>query len=192
MKKFIAILAIALSATCAFAQDADWIGLSYLVVGDNWYSASGPSFDSFNGADLGTFDYSLTLAGQIQSHGDNDGMLYPAYMCYSIDNGTAVENYLDWYDYDDNNNYFQSGGTSPSPINIDISAIEKGEHIIAVWFYKPSGVAEGGTLWDSNGGNNYVATFTKAEAPAPVPEPATLTLLGLGTLALALRRKLRK
>ena len=194
MKKFITAIAIALVAASAFAQSASWIGNSYIVANGTWYNASGEGNPDFNAADLGDI-FELTLAGQIQSYGDDDGANNPAFINYKFDDGTAYSAQLDWFQYENNNNWFgTSDGTVGAFAADGFAALDEGKHTIAVWFSKPStdDSAYEGNIYDSNGGNNYVANFTKVASPAAVPEPATMSLLGLGALAMVIRRKLRK
>ena len=191
MKKFITAIAVALVAASAFAQSANWIGNSYIVANGDWYNGSGEGNPAFNNADLGEI-FSLTLAGQIQSYGDNSASENPAFINYSIvDTEISGNGELTWYTYKAENNWFESS----NPIMIDISGLADGNYQLAVWFNKPTDNTQapdywGGNIYDSNDGDNYVASFTKVAAP--VPEPATMSLLGLGALAMVIRRKLRK
>lgn len=167
MKKlFLLVSALVLSIT-VFGQAASWIGNSFIVANGNWYNAHGtgnPS--SFDKADLGVID-SLVIGGQIQSYGDMDGASNPAILNYKIDDGEIKTIQLDWFDYKDNNNWF-GANSSEDVMKVDtFDLLENGEHTIAIWFCKASTHenASGGFIYDSNGGNNYVATFTKGVAP---------------------------
>ena len=103
-------------------------------------------------------------------------------MNYSSDGvATAAPLDLTYYKFENNNNFFQSGGAAWAPQAIDISGLDEGEHTLKVSFVDFDGKAPTA---------EYSATFTTAASA--VPEPATMSLLGLGALAMVLRRKLRK
>lgn len=147
---------------------ASWVGNSAINANGTWYYA-GNNFGwctggAFNGADLGTIT-TLSLGGQSQAWADgnanwNDGNLTMT-MGYKIDGGADQSLSLNWFEFADNNNKFQSGGSSWAAQDIDISGLTPGNHTIAVWFTRDD-------KWDSNNSANYVANFT-----IPTPAPAT-------------------
>lgn len=196
MKKITVFLAATMVAVAAFAG-ASGVGNSYIIVNSAWYNGSGAgNTDLFGsngtvGGDLGTIT-SLVLGGELTVYtddyapgwGDAWGGDYMGYYVTSSEDrqtkiiGDTMIN-LTKVDGSDNTIKIQN---NPG-VSVDISSLADGKYNLEVFF---GGVD---SKWD--GGNNYVASFTKAAA-SEVPEPATMSLLGLGALALALRRKLRK
>lgn len=154
-----ALLLVATGFTKANAE-ATWLGNSAIQVNGTWYYA-GNSFEwctggAFNGANLGILRNSFTLAAQSQVWETNNvnwnGGSVKFY--YKIDDGADVESTLNWYKFENNNNFFQSGGSDFAAASIDISTLSYGSHTLTVWFNCDS-------KWDSNNGSNYVATFTR-------------------------------
>ena len=147
---------------------ASWVGNSAINANGTWYYA-GENFGwctggAFNGADLGSIT-TLSLGGQSQAWAEgnanwNDGNLTMT-MGYKIDGGADESLSLNWFEFADNNNKFQSGGSSWAAQDIDISGLTPGNHTIAVWFTRDD-------KWDSNNSANYVANFT-------IPTPAATT-----------------
>ncbi len=182
MKKLIVIALAALVAVSAFGA-AGWVGNGAINVNDTWYYANQELDWATGGAftgDLGEI-YSLTLGGQVQLWDENSadwGSGTQALMNYSIDNGSAQELSLTYYKFENNNNFFQSGGADFAASTIDISGLSEGQHTLTINFVDVDNLKPT---------DSVSATFTKA-----VPEPATMSLLGLGALAMVLRRKLRK
>lgn len=171
---------IALAASMLFAASltpvfaaASWVGNSAVNVNGTWYYCGNNqmtwcSGGSFNGCNLGEIS-ALYLGGQSQVYENgnvnwNGGTVT---MYYSIDGGANQTITLDWYKFESNNNFFQSGGGKFEDTSIDISGFEAGsKHSIAVWFNCDE-------KWDNNynegtqQGDNYVATFTK-KAPKAI------------------------
>jgi hypothetical protein len=193
MKKFAVLAIAALVSASAFADD---LGGAAINVNDTWYKANGwdSGFDFCTGGQFGAESlgeiYSLTLGGQIQFWGSLTGDGISGQLGYKFDSDESSVNFLDlnwgWTDGGNGNQVWQTGGADFTGTSIDISGLSDGEHTLSVWFKGSNG---SGDQYDSNGNNNYVATFTKATA---VPEPATMSLLGLGALAMVIRRKLSK
>lgn len=167
-----ALLLFAASVTSAFA-DA-WIG-SAVNVNGTWYSTKtlgwGAEPSSFNGQDLGEF-YSLTLGGLSLVYPESgDTQPETMTMRFKIDGVQQPDFTLTYAGQDENNNNnrkYQTGGNFFRNYPIDISNLSVGEHTIEVWFVcYINQYGTGYNLWDSNGGNNYVAKFWK-KAPTPL------------------------
>ena len=156
---------------------ATWIGKSYVNANSTWYNASGreatdpdawwPEAGNFNGKNLG-YLRTLEVGGQAQTYQESDGENHPARMGWNLlSGGTIVSNgtiSLPWLVYTNNNNYFQSGGSTFATTSIDLSGLIEGTtYSLAVWFEAD---AADGSTYDNNGGANYVATFTYGDAPA--------------------------
>ena len=141
------------SVSEATVDSGYWLGNSQLLLNGTWYSGSG----SGNPALPGSLGYltELTLGGQVQTAGQQNGMLYPAYMTYSIDGGAETTVALEWFDYSNNNNWFGVGGSGQyahDPTELDLSGLASGEHTLRVYFSQPTSVGDG-TLYE-----NYSAT----------------------------------
>jgi uncharacterized repeat protein (TIGR02543 family) len=152
MKKLLKTLACsavaALVGASAFAA-AGWIGAGAIYIGEKveegvcngWYYAdqhgstswcSGP----FQDADLGSLT-SLTLGGQLQlwDEGYADwGSGSTAMMYYSIDGGAEQLITLNYYKYQDNNNFFQSGGDPMVATAVSLDSLDPGPHTLAIYF----------------------------------------------------------
>ena len=178
MLKTLAFVAVAAIAGTAYAQNASWIGESYLIAAPNdetltWFKASGGGdANNFDGYDFGEVS-SLKLAGQAKTS-QSDAEHYPAQIGYQFDGDDTTVVYTDlaWIGWNGNNNVFGyepgdiSGWSYPNPnypgadsqvLDIDLSGLAPGEHTINVWFRAPNG---DNWAWDSNNQQNYNATFT--------------------------------
>lgn len=165
-KLFIAAsLLFAASVTSAFAY-AKWVKYSAVYVNGTWYDCSGASWadgGAFNGKDLGYItSTSLSLAGNSNVQDENNANWNggSVTMGFKIDgkdyivNNEAYSLTLDFKGWDGVNNtmQFESGGSTFTPVTIDISYLSAGAHTIEVWFHCDS-------QWDSNNTQNYKASF---------------------------------
>lgn len=151
-------LLLTTTVTSAFAT-AEWVNYSAVCVNGTWYNCSSNNGwctgGVFNGANLGAIS-TLSIGGQSYVHDYNgsnwgQGTMTMGYSIDGVDNSHA----LTFKSFDDVNKTmcFESGGSNWVPQTIDISGLNGGKHTLAVWF-----TSDG--QWDSNNGNNYVATFT--------------------------------
>lgn len=155
---------------------ATWIGKSYVNANSTWYTASGregtdpdawwPEAGYFNGKNLG-YLRTLEVGGQAQTFKESDGENHPARMGWNLMSGSTIISNgtvsLPWLVYTNNNNYFQSGGSTFATTSIDLSGLTEGAtYSLAVWFEAD---AADGSTYDNNNGANYVATFTYGDAP---------------------------
>ena len=158
--KFLAALVLFMAAGMTNANAAvDFLGHSAIDFNGTWYYAgtnhSWCTGGAFNGANLGVVNGSISLGGQSQTweNGNvnwNSGVVT---MGYRIDDGADQSIELHYYKFENNNNFFQSGGADFATSTIDISGLAFGHHTLAVWF-------NCGDAWDSNNSANYVASFT--------------------------------
>ncbi len=150
---FLLLFALCFGFNQEAKADPTWMGNSYIVVNNAWYNGSGSG--NKTPGDIGAIT-SLTLTGQIQTYGDNNGSSHPVTMYYKIDNGSSNTISLTWQKYASNNNHFgyvDNKGVTPQ--TIDLSGLAAGSHTLAIWFNSSAG-----NLWDSNDGKNYNFSFT--------------------------------
>lgn len=170
--KFISIAAtllLAASFNTAFA--ARTVYNSSLNVNGTWYNCSSNndwcSGGQFNGQNLGVLT-ELKIGGKAYSWNDDaDWHRGEIYLGYKIDDGedkSLAMSYIGW-DGATNGMIFQSGGEPfVSSTITEFSNLTGGVHRIEIWFYnKDPHTGESG--YDSNNGNNYVATFIKLPIP---------------------------
>ena len=149
MSRLFVCLFTVLTSTTAFAA-AGWLGAGAIYINEKvedgvfngWYYADQHSSTSwcnggaFNGADLGNLA-SLTIGGQVQlwdESGADWGSNNTAKMYYSIDGGATQLIILNYYKFQDNNNFFQSGGDPMVTTDINISGLTLGEHTLSIYF----------------------------------------------------------
>lgn len=148
----------------AVEPTANWVGKSAINVNSNWYYAGEElywgggegNYPFFNGQNLGPIK-TLTLGGQSQIYDDGlDWKEGEMNMFYRFDDGQESSIILSYYSFNNNNMYFQSGGSTFVDTPIDISGLSNGEHTLSIWF-------ERNGVYDSNNSQNYVATFFKID-----------------------------
>ena len=143
---------------------AAWVGNSAVYVKNTWYYAGTPfewcTGGAFHGADLGSFYGSLPLSGQSHVR-DYDNVQWAEgatmKMCFKFDdneNYTTINLTMDPNGWKYPDMEFKYGGANFMSLAVDISELSVGQHTIYVWFNSDE-------EYDSNGGANYVATFTK-------------------------------
>ena len=161
----------------ASAADPSFLGNSAINVNETWYYAghnlSWCTGGAFDNADLGTIT-TLAIGGKSEAYdsGNNWGSGVVT-MGYKIDGGSDHSLNLIYYTFESNNNIFQSGGTTFTSTEIDLSGLSCGEHSIEVWF-------SCGQTYDSNNSNNYKAKFTIASSYTR----ENLTVGNFGTICL--------
>lgn len=141
----------------ANADDPTFLGNSAINLNGTWYYAgqnmSWCTGGSFNGGNLGTIT-TLAIGGKSEAYDRgtnwNSGTVT---MGYKIDGGSDQSIGLSYYAFENNNNIFQSGGSTFTSTDINLTGLSCGEHTIEVWF-------NCGSKFDSNNGKNYKATFT--------------------------------
>ena len=143
---------------------AAWVGNSAVYVKNTWYYAGTPfewcKGGAFHGADLGSFYATISLSGQSHVR-DYDNVQWAEgatmEMCFKFDNNenyTTINLTMDPNEWKYPDMEFKYGGANFMSLNVDISELSAGTHTISVWFNSDG-------VYDSNGGANYVATFTK-------------------------------
>ncbi len=151
MKKFISIAAtllLAASTTSVFAR-VDFLGHTCINVNQTWYrgamttETSWCSGGEFNDKNLGPLTH-LTLGGQAQTWenngygGGNDwkgGTVTMHYSIFRLSNETPLIDGsidLNYYKFESQNNWFQSGGSNWSTTDINISSLEAGNYQITI------------------------------------------------------------
>jgi hypothetical protein len=181
MKKLFTLTRVTLTLLLFMAgfnqASARWVGNSAIYVNGTWYYCANDLGDltdeAFQGQDFGPIT-SLTLGGQSEVYTGNDWTGGTMTMGYKIDGGSDQTLTLTYFEFINNNNILRSGGSTFSPETIDISKLSVGSHTISVWF-----VSEG--EYDSQSGNNYVATFTILPATQTITVPSS----GKGTYSSA-------
>ena len=184
MKKFITLLLVLTGCVMTATAAVDFLGHSAIYVNGVWYGTDSDTEwcggGKFHGKDLGTITM-LVIGGQSQTYennGSGGGINWKSgtvTMYYKIDSGAANSINLNYWKFQGNNNYFQSGGGTWSTETIDISGLSTGSHTLQVWF-------NCGDKWDNNNNNsnNYQATFT-----IPTTQTVNIPASGKGTYSSA-------
>ena len=163
MKKVIFVMSFLLIFSSAFAG-LSWCEDSYIVVNTTWYNGSASAqSDDFDGYNLGSLE-SLTLGGEVQSW-DTSGD--EAKLGYKFDNNDETISYINlpYLGAAGDNDKWQSNPGS----SVNISGLSSGAHTLEVWFLVTDfGPEPDDIVYDSNGGNNYIANFTIPEGEVPI------------------------
>lgn len=158
----------------------------------SWYNLNGSAqSSSFNGIDLGDFSTNLWLGGQTGFWSDGQGVEYIR-MGYNISGAATATGFVNYSFQSFSSPNDQQGTDVNGSVTSDLSTDLIAAHSLAAGDYNISIYVEGKannlpSIYDSNGGSNYNATFTV------VPEASTYALfVGLGILAFALTRRLKR
>lgn len=172
-----AILFVA-SATSAFATP--WIG-SAVNVNGTWYSTKtlgwNPEPSLFNNQNLGAIS-ALNLGGLSLVFPETNMQEETMTMGYKIDGVQQTDITLEFIGNEGSNRKYQSGGNNFTGISVDISTLSyEGTHTIEVWFVVRTKYENNDNdyLWDSNGGNNFKASFTR-KAPTSIAKSSDITV----------------
>lgn len=145
MKKITFTILLSCFSIVTWAQS--WCGNSFITVNDYWYTGSNGYVHEggyFNGANIGTFTTSsFNLGGELQVWPATDN---PATLYYSIDNGSFTAISLPRTGSDGNNSKHYGSAS------VSLTGLSNGSHTIKVYF-------QAGSVYDNNGGADYVANF---------------------------------
>ena len=198
MKKIL-LVAIALVAFTGLAAKAQTIFNDYAYlssgatpgVSTTWYNLNGSAQShAFQGANLGSFNTNFWLGGQSGFWSNGSGVNFIT-LHYSI-TGTKSASGSVSYSFQNYSAPNDQWGTdvngshlTDSSINlISTNSLTNGSYSIALWV---EGKANNGvTVWDSNGGSNYNASFSV------VPEPSTFALISLSAMGAGVLLRRRK
>ena len=157
MKKLITLL-LFMGCVLSASAAAGWVGAGAINVNETWYYADGHESTSWCSGpftDLGTLTY-LSIGGQVQLWDENSsewGSGSTATMYYKIDDAAYTAITLKKYKFENNNNFFQSGGNDFTATPIDIRSLSLGNHTLTVKFVDVDNLKP--TI-------EYSASFTKA------------------------------
>ena len=177
---------------------------SYIGIDDNsgsgnvWYGGNQPgpnTLDAFNGKWLGdyTIGDTMNLSGaELLSWKNGSGDVTGAMIHFSIYETTAAPvtwntttiNFSNNAPFSDaaGNNFTNTGDQKWAAITATpdiLYGVGNGLYDLAVYFEATSNE---GTLYDNNGGSNYVAQFRVGPGGPVFPEPSTFLLLFVGLL----------
>lgn len=162
MKKLLLLALLAFGGIIKSSAAVNFIGHSAINVNGQWYFTDNETSGwctggAFNGHNFGIIT-TLSLGGQSQTweSGNINWNGGTVLMYYRIDDAEEHSIDLNYYSYENNNNKFQSGGSNFTMTPIDLSGLSSGEHTLRVWFLC-------GEKYDSNNGNDYIATFKIAD-----------------------------
>ncbi|MCH2036742.1 MAG: hypothetical protein MK120_07305 [Puniceicoccaceae bacterium] len=205
MKFLPLFILLLLSGSFLIAQPTVWDGYAYVsgsstVSEPTWYDMGGSAqAQDLHNANLGSFQDTLWLGGQIKAWPGNNGgdNVANAGLSYNIyaDSDTTYSNSLfnglvsyNNQSFDGNDEQWgtdvNGSNTEESAVNLlNSHAMDAGTYRIVT--YASATATWGGVAYDSNLSNNYVSTFTV------VPESSSISLFFgfISILFVALRRK---
>ena len=178
--------AVAVGMSTGAQAATGFFGNIYIVAGDGvntFYQASGPN-DDFNPQLIdgwGTLNQGsgFEIKGfEINTFNDNGSNVTHMNMRWTIDNfdTTNTLTLTPETSFSGNDKFWQlTTGTQNLLTNAGQGVLSNGSYTFQAYFEGfTNGVNTDGNIFESNGGNNYTATFEV------VPEPSTYALLGLG------------
>ena len=203
----VAVSLIPLTAVAGTGTFGSYIGVDVGDGGGNvWYGGTQPgstTLDSFDGKDLGDFtvgDSMLISGGELLTWKSDGGDVTGATLHYSVYEASASpvtwnQMTINWASNSPFNdaagNNFSGGGdqkwANPTSTPDVLSGVGSGDYNLAVYF--EASTSEG-ARYDSNGGNNFISTFSVVSSA--VPEPSAFFIALGGFLSLALLRRKRK
>ena len=198
----VAVLLAPLSVDASTGTFGSYIGIDDgSGSGNVWYGGNQPgptSLEAFNGKWLGDYTIGdvMNLSGaELLTWKNGGGDVTGAMIHFSIYETTAAPvtwntttiNFSNNAPFNDaaGNNFTNTGDQKWAAITATpdiLYGVGNGLYDLAVYFEATSNE---GTLYDNNGGNNYVAQFRVGPGPPPgSPEPSTLLILIGGLLPL--------
>ena len=161
-----------------------WIGDSFIYIGDSpeastWYNVSGTGNElTFNGTDLGEIT-SLKIGGEAQTYEILDGVTVLLNYMINGDGENIQTIEIPWDSNTEHNSVWKS--TAGTDI-IAALGLTQGDYTIDIWFSASDGAK---TVYDSNFGMNYTASFTvlKGSGIAVLKDNSVAIAAGKGSIS---------
>ena len=204
----VAVSLFPLTAVAGTGTFGSYIGVDVGDGGGNvWYGGTQPgstTLESFDGKDLGDFtvgDSMLISGSELLTWKSDGGDVTGATLHYSVYETSASPvtwnsitiNWASNSPFNDaaGNGFSGSGDqkwANPTSTPDVLSGISNGDYSLSVYFEASTNE---GARFDSNGGNNFISSFSVSSSVS-VPEPSAFLITLGGLLSLALLRRKRK